>query len=139
LFVWIFILIRPVSIIDTNTNTVIGNPIPVGDGPNGVTYDPVNQRMYVANLFGNTVSAIDTNTNLVVGNPISVGTRPVLMSYDQDHGRIYVSNRGTNTVSVIQITTSQATINTVIDGNNAPVMNGGSTSSNIITFALSSN
>ena len=39
-----------VSVIDTTTNTVVGNPITVGDGPNGIAYDPVNKRMYVTNM-----------------------------------------------------------------------------------------
>ncbi len=38
-----------VSVIDTTTNTVIGSQIPVGDGPDGIAYDPVNKRMYVTN------------------------------------------------------------------------------------------
>ena len=47
------------SIIDTNTNTVVGSPIEVGSGPADIAYDPVNNRMYVTNLFENTVSVIN--------------------------------------------------------------------------------
>jgi YVTN family beta-propeller protein len=45
-----------VSVIDTITNTVIGTPIAVGDGPSGIAYEPVNKRMYVTNFFGDTIS-----------------------------------------------------------------------------------
>ena len=46
-----------VSVIDTNTNTVIdangvaaGNAIQVGNGPTDITYDPDLQTMYVTNF-----------------------------------------------------------------------------------------
>jgi YVTN family beta-propeller protein len=47
-----------VSVIDTNTNTVI-DTITVGDGPFGIAFDPVNERMYTANLDGDNVSVIN--------------------------------------------------------------------------------
>jgi YVTN family beta-propeller protein len=47
-----------VSVIDTTTNTVI-DTIPVGESPLGITYNPVNHIMYVANFFGDTVSGIN--------------------------------------------------------------------------------
>ena len=56
-----------VSVIDTITNTVVGSPIKVGDGPQDIAYDPVNKRMYVTNFGDDTVSVIDTTTNTVVG------------------------------------------------------------------------
>ena len=37
------------SVIDTATNTVIGDPIPVGDGPYGVAVTPDGTRAYVTN------------------------------------------------------------------------------------------
>ncbi len=50
-----------VSVIDTTTNTVIGNPIQVGDEPIDIAYDPENKRMYVTNSGDDTVSVIDTD------------------------------------------------------------------------------
>ena len=50
---------------------MVGNPITVGDRPEGIAYDPVNKRMYVTNVGDDTVSVIDTTTNTVVGNPIT--------------------------------------------------------------------
>ena len=50
-----------VSVIDTNTNKVVGKPITVGSTPRGIAYDPVHARMYVTNYSNNTVSVIDTN------------------------------------------------------------------------------
>ncbi len=36
-----------VSVIDGSTNTVIGNPIPVGDAPDGIAFNSANKKMYV--------------------------------------------------------------------------------------------
>ena len=48
-----------VSVIDTNTNTVIGSPITVGNQPIDIAYDPINHRMYVTNQGEDTVSVIN--------------------------------------------------------------------------------
>jgi YVTN family beta-propeller protein len=71
-----------VSVIDTSTNTVVGNPIKLGDRRVGIAYDPINIRMYMTNQINNTVSVIDTSTNTVVGNPIKLGDRPRGIVYD---------------------------------------------------------
>ena len=54
-----------VSVIDTNTNTVI-KTISVGASPYNLAASPDGTRVYVANQKANTVSVIDTNTNMVV-------------------------------------------------------------------------
>ena len=54
-----------VSVIDTNTNTVI-KTISVGASPYNLAASPDGTRVYVANQNANTVSVIDTNTNTVV-------------------------------------------------------------------------
>jgi YVTN family beta-propeller protein len=48
-----------ISVIDMTTNTVVGGPIKVGDGPRGIAYDLVSDRMYVANSLDETVSVIN--------------------------------------------------------------------------------
>src|SRR5215211_3724986 len=65
-------VIGNVSVIDTTTNTVIGSPISVRDGPKDIEYDPVNKRMYVTSHSNGTVTVIDTTTNTVEGH-IPVG------------------------------------------------------------------
>jgi len=47
-----------VNVIDTNTNTVVGNPVSVGSQSRGITYEPVHKRMYVANFESDSVSVI---------------------------------------------------------------------------------
>ena len=64
-----------VSVIDTNTNTVVAPPIAVESTPIGIAFDSTHNRMYVTNAPNNSVSVIDTNTNTVVAPPIAVGVR----------------------------------------------------------------
>lgn len=47
-----------VSVIDTTTNRVVGNPIPVGDGPSGIAYDPINKKMYTTSGEAETVNTV---------------------------------------------------------------------------------
>ena len=55
-----------ISRIDTTTNTVVGDPIPVGSSATAVAASPAANRVYVADYYDNKVYAIDTNTNTVV-------------------------------------------------------------------------
>ncbi len=67
-----------VSVIDTATNNVVGTPIPVGSGPEGVAATPDGAKVYIANSGDNTVSVIDTATNTVVAiTPVGGGPFPV--------------------------------------------------------------
>ena len=119
-----------VSVIDTNTNTIIDtdpdtpaiDSIPVGIGPFGIAVDEENDRMYVANFdggSGNTVSVIDTNTfdeidgnPLLLGvNPIPVGNGPLNIAVDEEVGsnKIFVTHYTSNIVSVIDTNTFAVT------------------------------
>jgi YVTN family beta-propeller protein len=102
-----------VSVIDTNTNTVITtiNAPGVLNGPTDITYDPVHERMYVTNFNGNTVSVIDTETNTIIGSPIGVGALPVYVTFDPINQDMYVTNQGGTTVSVIDTLTN--TVSTI--------------------------
>jgi YVTN family beta-propeller protein len=115
-----------VSVIDTNTNTVIdangvaaGNAIQVGNGPTDITYDPDLKRMYVTNFTAGTVSVIDADPtsptyNTVIATIPPAGpplfAQPVYVTYDPVCKDMYVTNQGGTTVSVIDTTT-----NTIID------------------------
>ena len=66
-----------VSVIATATNKVIGEPITVGNQPNGVAVTPDGSKVYVANRGSNTVSVIATATNMVIDPAITVGIQPV--------------------------------------------------------------
>ncbi|MDV6278311.1 YncE family protein [Rhodococcus erythropolis] len=51
-----------VSVIDTATNTMIGNPIPIGTNPRGIAITPNGTRAYVTNGGDNTMSVISINS-----------------------------------------------------------------------------
>jgi YVTN family beta-propeller protein len=133
-----------VSVIDTSTNNVI-NTITVGPDPTCVGFDPDNGIIYVGNQGANYVSLINGLNNQVIGT-VTVGSGPVTPVYDPVHHNVYVINYHSNeapgnTVSVISTSTTPVPPNTVItssiDGNNNPVLNGGSTVSTSITFQIS--
>jgi YVTN family beta-propeller protein len=105
-----------VSVINTTTNSVIGNPIPAGKQPQLAAYDPIHRRMYMTHnhdLFysyytnscppptsacheGN-VTAISTDPPYsVMGRPIPAGIAPFLIAYDPLHNRMYVTNLGSS-------------------------------------------
>ena len=65
-----------VSVIDVATNTVVGLPIPVGEGPLGIAITPDGFTAYVTNRDSDDVSLIDVATNMVLGLPIPVGRSP---------------------------------------------------------------
>ena len=67
-----------VTVINTQTNQVVGLPIMVtSSSPQGIAISPDGKAAYVANDDSpGTVSVIDTQTNQVVGSPIMVGESP---------------------------------------------------------------
>jgi YVTN family beta-propeller protein len=133
-----------VSVIDSSTNSVT-KTITVGPDPTGVGFDADNGIVYVGNQGANYVSLINGTNNMVIGN-VTVGQGPVTPVYDPVHRNVYVTNFNSNeapgnTVSVISTrppTPPNTMITSAIDGNNNPVQNAGSTSSNKITFQLTS-
>jgi len=104
-----------VSVIDGQTNTVIGSPIPVGDHPSGIAFNSDNGDMYVTNHNSDTVSVIDGQTNTVIGSPIPVGDGPGGIAFNSDNGDMYVTNYLDDTVSVIQTSTPSESIQNLID------------------------
>ena len=79
-------------------DSVVAN-IPVGNGPQGVAYNPNNNNMYVTNTGSNTVSVINTS-NAVIAN-VPVGTSPQNVAYNPNNNNMYASNAVSNTVSVV--------------------------------------
>ena len=100
-----------VSVIDTATNSVTGDPISGFDGPVGVAFSPNGRHAYVTNygesIAGTTVSVIDTAlavtdpANAVTGTTITVGSAPSGVAFTPDGRYAYVTNQGGGTVSVL--------------------------------------
>ncbi|HJR84921.1 MAG TPA: YncE family protein [Nitrososphaeraceae archaeon] len=92
-----------VMVIDTNTNTVVGSPIPVGHEAFGIAFDDKLKMMYVTSTLPTTndeIYVIDTTTN-TVARTIRVGDGTIALTFDKIHQRMYVPNFNTNDVYVI--------------------------------------
>jgi len=110
-------LYHSVRVIDTSTNMLVGDPIPVDDGSNtsgqklashhGVAVSPDGRYVYVANPYaggGNngTVSVIDTSTSPpTVFPPVTVEMRPEQVAVAPDGSQVYVTNSFSDSLSVI--------------------------------------
>ena len=77
--------------------------IHVGGDPIDVAYDPVNNRVYVANVNGHYVSVIDAAT-LEVIDTVPVGDALFDVAYDPVNNRVYIPLQS-DTVSVIDAAT----------------------------------
>jgi YVTN family beta-propeller protein len=103
-----------VSVLNTATGTVTGNPIDVGSAPYGVAVSPDGSRVYLTNQFSNSVSAIDTATETVIAT-ITVGSGPAGVAITPDGSKVYVTNQfsqdsnNDSTVSVINTRTNAVT------------------------------
>jgi hypothetical protein len=112
-----------VSTIETATNTVDPNPIPVGHGPvyGIMTGDASSaaKRAFILNQIDGTVSVIDAQTNALdavpapATNPIVVGTNPLWADSAPVRNEIVVANAGDGatpgSVSIISVPLCSAT------------------------------
>lgn len=96
-----------VTVIDLQTNQVVGTPIPTGENALGVAFSPDGTTAYVVNEESDTVSVIDTATRQVVGGPIPVGEEPINVVVSPDGKTLYVNNEGSDSVSVIDAASRQ--------------------------------
>ncbi|SFS76842.1 YncE family protein [Marininema halotolerans] len=134
-----------VTVFDPLTNNVIGPPIPVGKGPEGIALNPTGTKAFVPNLSDGTVSVINTRRR-EVADTIQVGEQPVLLAIcsipSQRAPQAYVANFGSNSVTQIN-TRTNATVGRPIpvgrgpigvtclpNGERVYVANGGSLSGN---------
>jgi YVTN family beta-propeller protein len=70
-----------------------------GLSPHAIAFDPETQRMFVANMAGDTLSAIDVTTDTVVGYLV-VGEEPHGVTLGPD-GLVYVTVKHANKVAVV--------------------------------------
>jgi YVTN family beta-propeller protein len=117
---------KTISIVDLNSNTIIGAPILVGLAPAALAISPDGLFVYVINYVdGNpgtgTMSVIQTSNNTVVAT-IPGFSGPFAISLTPSGRYAYVTNFGSNnfapfgtTVSVVDLTTNQI-VNTITTG-----------------------
>lgn len=86
--------------IDTGSNTTVGAPIPVGNGPWGLALSPDGSRLYTGNSGSGNVTMIDTASITVLGAiDVEAGAEGVAVS--PDGRRVYVANSRSRSISVI--------------------------------------
>src|SRR5262249_10554473 len=94
-----------VSVIDTNTNTVVAT-VPSGLSPFGVAVNPAGTFAYVTNRDSDLVSILNTATNTVVAS-VAVGHSPIGMgqfvNFVGENVSAFVPNALSGTVSVIRL------------------------------------
>ena len=95
-----------VSVIDLSFN--VTNTIATGVRPIDLAFNPVNEQLYVANLFSDDVTVIDTTTENV-STTLVVGTDPLGVGINPTNGEIYVANSSDDTVSVFDATDNLVT------------------------------
>lgn len=93
-----------VDVINATTNTITQR-IAAHAKPYYVTYDPLNDNIYVTSLF-NDLTVINGTTNTVVDN-ITMGLAPNGMALDINNGNLYVANAESGNVTVVDGTTNQ--------------------------------
>jgi YVTN family beta-propeller protein len=100
-----------VSVVDTATNQVVGNPIPVGEAPSTLAVTPNGKTLYVGDESDNNLRAIDTQTNQVVATlPLTyegVDREASVIAISPDGKTAYVSSYGLKGILVIDIQTNQ--------------------------------
>ena len=65
----------------------------VGAKPQGIAVDAKRNRVYVANVHGDSVSVIDGYRNTVAGT-FRVGKNPFALAVNQESGKVYVAYEG---------------------------------------------
>jgi YVTN family beta-propeller protein len=91
-----------VSVIQGQTNQLIGSPIAVGKLPVDLAVAPDGKTAYVVNLGEGTVTAIDTQTNQAVGS-IPVGANPAGIAITPDGRTAYVTGQAFDKVFVVDL------------------------------------
>lgn len=95
------------AVIDLSLNVVAY--VPVGTRPVAVAFNPVNLKVYVANLVSDDLSVIDAEAlSETILSPLSTGQDPIGVGVDPVNGDIYVANSLANSITVYDSTDTLA-------------------------------
>ena len=98
------------KVVELDTEPEVVAETDTGRRPVGLTYNPINGFLYVANLVDDTLTVIDVSDNQVV-TTLPTGTDPTAISIHPGSGTIYTANSGDDTVSVFS--SAHALVNTL--------------------------
>lgn len=96
------------AVIDLSLNVV--TYVPVGIRPVAVAFNPVNLKVYVANLVSDNLSVIDAEVfSETILSPLPTGQDPIGVGVDPVNGDIYVANSLANSITVYDSTDTLVT------------------------------
>lgn len=96
------------AVIDLSLNVI--DYVPVGTRPVAAAFNPVNLRVYVANLVSDNLSVIDAEAlTEVSGSPLPTGQDPMGVGVNPVNGDIYVANSLSNSITVYDSTNTLVT------------------------------
>jgi YVTN family beta-propeller protein len=98
-----------VSVIATQTNSVVGEPIALGGRPASVAITPDGRFAYVVEETPRQVVVIELATRRVVGEPIEFGFQPGQIAISADGRTAYLANLSSKSIAVIDTRTDRMT------------------------------
>jgi YVTN family beta-propeller protein len=98
-----------VSAINTDFDTVVGTPAPVGVGADFMAYDPKLNRLYVTNPTANTVVVLNAATDTLAAMTVSV-PNAISATALPDGTRAYVASAAINGTGSTQTVSSSVTV-----------------------------
>lgn len=99
---------QTVTVLDSATGQVKGQPIPVGNKPIIMAVNPATHMVYVTGHNDNSLSVIDGTRNSLV-TTLWVGSGPAGIAIDQSANIVYVANQLDGTISIIDGAKNQVT------------------------------
>jgi len=91
------------SIIDTGTNAIVGQPVPVGAGPYDVVVSPDGKQLYVSAESAGAIQVLDAANGRQIGPLIRTGNAPAGLALNPAGTRLYFANFVRSTVAVIDL------------------------------------
>lgn len=125
----------PVNVINDSTNTVNAT-VWVGDAPDALAYDSLDNYVWVANSMSSNISAINAASDTVVAS-YSGFSHPDGIAWSPIDDCVYVSNSGTNNVSTFVPSSGQFEYNTSVGGSPGGIIYSNYLGSNLIVVANS--
>jgi YVTN family beta-propeller protein len=95
-----------VSMFDTNTNQLVGSPIPVGEGPYSLAITPNGRTLYVVNESDESITVIDTATNQPIAT-IPTDGEPQVIAIAPNGAYAYVATFSPDHILVLDTQTNQ--------------------------------
>jgi len=107
-----------ITVLDLNSNKVMGSIKMTGDGPDAILYEPTGHRLYTMNHHGGNITAIDARTHKVISTIPALEELESVVS--DGKGRIFVNSEEENKVAVIDTAASKMVTTWPLEGCTGP-------------------